>query len=262
MSETIQAIPSGTTAENLILAINDRLRRINDVLAGGGAAGGGAAATLNYGTHATRLARPVSSFARGAIWIETDRGNVSYQIQSTGAWRYVSGTMADVLANQPADLGSSDTGFLFLATDTLALYRWDGAAWVSITFGGDVQVAYASGSLTLTAATYADIAGATITLARAGKHLITGVFDMRQSAVGDLGSILTGRLVANGSAQTQLAQYRSQAVPSSANVAQQWVYTAGAAGEVVKLQAQKDAGTGTSIVALTNTSISALWVKP
>ena len=66
-----------------------------------------------------------------------------------------------------------------------------------------------------------------------------------------------------GSAQTGFATFRAEFTAAArSTVAQQWMYTAGTAGQIVQLQANKSGGTGTSIVGANHTSISALWVGP
>lgn len=79
-------------------------------------------------THANRLAHfPAGSYPTGTLFFETDR-TVIYIVQA-GAWVWWSGAMADVLANQPTDLGADDVGFPFQATDYKHLFRWGGAAF-------------------------------------------------------------------------------------------------------------------------------------
>ena len=70
---------------------------------------------------------PASTFKAGAFYWETDR-TVLYQAawdpDGDPAWVYVSGTMRNVLANKPADLGDNDKGFLFYSTDYAHTWRW------------------------------------------------------------------------------------------------------------------------------------------
>lgn len=103
-----------------------------------------AAPTYAEGTHIERIGdpastdpalnkgMPASTFRPGAFFWETDR-SVLYQAawdpDGDPAWVYVSGTMRDVLANKPADLGDNDTGFLFYGTDYAHTWRWTGTAW-------------------------------------------------------------------------------------------------------------------------------------
>ncbi len=72
----------------------------------------------------------------GTAFFETDR-NVIYIITDTSGgppkrWEFAAGVMLDSLANRPTDLGTYDASFLFFATDTAALYIWDGSAWVLV----------------------------------------------------------------------------------------------------------------------------------
>ena len=78
-----------------------------------------------FSTHADR-ANHVASTADD-FYYETDR-TVLY-LANGNEWVYVAGTMLDVVANQPVDLGGADAGFQFLGTDDHTLYLWDGAAW-------------------------------------------------------------------------------------------------------------------------------------
>ncbi|GEM_PF-3011399 len=135
-------IPSGLNVEDLITAVNDRLRRI----AGGAdttttitrmiVGGGGAvpASQVNYGTHVQRKAAPVSAFGEGALWYETDR-TVWYQLQaggaSAGSWRWIDGECICTQANLPTDLGANDKGFLANVTDYNHVLAWSGTAWTA-----------------------------------------------------------------------------------------------------------------------------------
>ncbi len=86
-------------------------------------------------THANRLANfPAANFPNGSVFFETDRAALYVNIASTN-WVVMLALMIDVIANRPADLGTNDKGFTFLATDALQLlwYWWDGAAWNSVT---------------------------------------------------------------------------------------------------------------------------------
>jgi hypothetical protein len=81
------------------------------------------------GTHASRLALTP---AEGTFYQETDRTYlyIGEIVSTVAAWVYSAGRYSDVLANQPADLGSNDAGALFLATDTAQHFRWTGSAWL------------------------------------------------------------------------------------------------------------------------------------
>jgi hypothetical protein len=85
------------------------------------------------GTHQQRLALTAAQQPEGTTFTETDRGNVVYQVISSGAnqrdWKPIAGIYRDTLANKPTDLGSNDTGFKFWATNYYRLFRWTGSAW-------------------------------------------------------------------------------------------------------------------------------------
>lgn len=93
------------------------------------------AASVRIGTHAERLAAEPDPI--GALWMETDRGNVIYQAQlvaGTPAWVYVTGAMYGTIIavdQRPSGLGVNDTGLLFLSSDSTSVI-WDGTAWKAI----------------------------------------------------------------------------------------------------------------------------------
>jgi hypothetical protein len=264
VSFQLPALPQGIggiTATQLVLAINDRLRRIALAIGGGGEGTAPANAAVIYGTHAERVSRPVPSEA-GMLFIETDRGNVMYQNQG-GAWRYLSGTMLGTLTPdyRPADLGPNDVGFDFVATDQQREFFWSGSVWKETTPANDVQIAPGTGTLTMTT-TLQDMAGCTLTLAMAGRYLITGVFGFQTLGAGDAGQVLKGGLMTDGTAQSSQAFVIGGTANDGATAALQWLYAAPAAGKTVKLQAGKSGGTGTSVVYNANSMISAVWISP
>lgn len=122
----------------------------------------------------------------------------------------------------------------------------------------DAQIAYASADLTLSGS-YADVTGATITLAQAGVYLVTACVEF---SIGSTNILLSAQLVANGSAKAQLATTKSLSTGVIQSASQQWIYTAAAAGEIVKLQGKKAGGAGADKILATDTSISVLWVSP
>ena len=257
-------------------------------------------------THARRIDpngdyKP-GSFSLYKIFHETDR-NVFYRVQlvsSLYTWVYMSGIMADLLANRPTDLGANDAGFQFRATDENE-YRWDGSTWKDAqgmpgpkgdkgdqgdpglqgdpgkqgdpgpkgnpgpgaTAGSrDAQYAEASGNLTVPLTTPGDIPGATLTLALAGTYRIIGTFAF-QVAANDLGAPIRGQLNADGALiGTPLAEEIFNTVGDKRTSMMQWNYTAAAPGKIVKLQTVKPAGTGASFVSSYGTTISAEWVSP
>ena len=95
---------------------------------------------LRTGTHAMRLA--AAPDPAGALWMESDRSDVIYQVHRSGApvWAYITGTMYGTLSpdQRPADLVASDAGFEFRSTDSDPVYGgrhfiWSGALWVEVT---------------------------------------------------------------------------------------------------------------------------------
>lgn len=88
-------------------------------------------------THANRLANfPAGNYQPGTLFFETDR-TVLY-VDKAGVWNFAAGMYEDVFANRPIDLAAPDESFLFFATDTVALYAWNGGTltWLSIVGGG------------------------------------------------------------------------------------------------------------------------------
>src|SRR5262252_2487822 len=79
---------------------------------------------VRYGTHAQRLAVVVANVIDQMLWVEDDRGEVTYQLQA-GIWWYIAGKMFGTLSpdQRPTDLGTSDGGFDFRTTDTAAPYK-------------------------------------------------------------------------------------------------------------------------------------------
>lgn len=211
-----------------------------------------------YGTHAERLAEPVAALSDGALWVETDRGNALYQLQ-TGVWWYIAGTMFGTLVpdQRPADLGVHDAGFAFRTSVPPAQeFMWSQTAWVEITPAADntSQWVQASAPLTLTT-TMADIPGLALTLPRTGVYLVSGVFDFNSQ---DANALLLGQLTVNGVAQGMFAISQSVNVPARMTVAQQWRVSA--IGNVpIKLQANKNGGVGGSL-AHVHSTLSAVWV--
>ena len=119
----------GLNPQTLVTTINDRLRRITLALNAEDAAVAAAASAVMYGTHANRVGRPVAS--DGAVYVETDQGNLIYQVEST-VWKYIAGVWRRTqsqLAALAATLGANDTGLLAEVTDYAHVLQWTGTAW-------------------------------------------------------------------------------------------------------------------------------------
>src|SRR4051812_44664560 len=97
----ITEIPPGVKPEQLVAAINDRIRQMNLAL-GGSTAAIAETPTITYGTHATRLARPVTGFADGSLWIESDTNNAMYQMQGN-VWKALDRVIAIDTGTAPAN---------------------------------------------------------------------------------------------------------------------------------------------------------------
>lgn len=83
-------------------------------------------------THANR-ANYAADYYSKFFYYETDRNvfYVSQQVSGVWTWVYSSGEMRGTLSpdQKPADLGTVDAGFIFVATDYLHKHRWTGSAW-------------------------------------------------------------------------------------------------------------------------------------
>jgi hypothetical protein len=86
-------------------------------------------------SHANRgILYPASGIPIGSMYIETDRGNVSYLnrlVSESNTWVWLDGVLYGTLAGRPSDLGVNDKGFIYSASDALE-YRWSGVAWVAL----------------------------------------------------------------------------------------------------------------------------------
>lgn len=217
--------------------------------------------TTTYGTHAERLAQDVDDLVDGTLWVETDRGNALYQIQA-GVWWYLAGTMFGTLVpdERPADLGVHDGGFDFrTSVPPQRQFMWSQTDWVETTATDNIALlANASSSLTLTTTPQA-VPGTTLTLPRAGRYLVHGVFYFSYSST-DQPNTLVGSFSGNATGVAAMSLSATN-VSIGATVTQQWLYTA-AAGASVFLQAYKSGGAGNSSTVATHTSISAIWLGP
>lgn len=250
-------------------------------------------------THAARSAYPATSYDIGSLYYETDR-NALYQIQSVGGintWVWIMDEYYDVIANQPADLGTDDEGFIFWSTDADEyVYRWDGASWnivqyhsdliTSLAFSmftggslGDVitndgsdgfvwsaasgttnvyLTANASATDTLTTS-FADISGCSLSLNVNGYWLVIGSFQTYKDLADDE---VQGQLVFDGSAQSGITRSGAATTNSlRAMSTRSWVVNVTSQPKTAKLQAKKNAGAGTSTSDITNTNITAIYLR-
>lgn len=87
--------------------------------------------TTQEGTHAARASIAASAFADGAIFVETDRNGLIYQVQG-GVWVYVGGTYQRTqsqLSALASALTVNDNGLLVHVTDYNHVLRWANPAW-------------------------------------------------------------------------------------------------------------------------------------
>jgi len=253
----LESISAGTAA---IQELQDSVSDLEDAVAN----------LVRSGTHAGRLAVPAGTLPINALWIETDRSNVIYQIEPSDAptWVYVAGTMYATLSpdQRPADLGARDAGFDFRSTDSDPLYGarqflWSGATWVEVT--PSVQIATGTAPDVPLAIMMQDIPGCSLTLMRAGRYLITGCFALQLSGAGDAGQFLYGHVSLNGSTvPAPQSAFVVGAIGTGGTHTMQWSYTAPTAAVIAKLQARKTGGTGSSVAYASACVISALWIGP
>jgi hypothetical protein len=118
----------------------------------------------------------------------------------------------------------------------------------------------ASGNLTLTTSDQ-DIAGCTYTTTAAGTFLIIGTIHFSASNVDDTDNPqLTGQLLVNAVAQTpqvvlgMTSSGNNQTL--SGTVGQSWVKSGVGSGEVIKLQARRNATFATCLALVTNTTLT------
>lgn len=123
--------------ERLVWSLNDQPANLNSL------------ANILTGTHAQRLTTSPVSYATGTLFFETDR-RILY-VDLAAVWTFSAGVMIAAVSTRPTDLVAADYGFLFLASDTLALYYWNGTTWVSILGGGTAStiVTQPGGGVTL-----------------------------------------------------------------------------------------------------------------
>lgn len=122
---------------------------------------------------------------------------------------------------------------------------------------GQVQLGYSaeavcSGDVTLTTVDWTDVTGCSITVPNAGAYIVVGTINYDR--VSGTSTIIRGRLLVDGSAQTGQIEDTEPDV-SSHTSAQSWSITTAAADEVVKLQAQRSAGTGNHVINATHSKI-------
>jgi hypothetical protein len=225
-----------------------------------------------YGTHAARLALTVSDVALGVLFIETDRSNVVYEMRrpaSSNVWVYVTGTMTGTMSpdQRPGDLGTNDTGFLFLSTDSSQTFRWSGSAWVDLTAvapANDFQNGVGSGSMTLTTTATA-IPGLSLTITRAGVYAITAITDFALTGAGDAGSILLSQIAVDGAVIGRFGIFQTDTASATSNRACIPIlarYVSGGGSHTLTVLAHKNAGTGTSVVFPGNSTLSSMWISP
>ena len=99
--------------------------------------------------------------------------------------------------------------------------------------------------------------GATLTLAAPGTYVVIGIFDLNALGADD-NNFLVGALVVGGVVQSGKVVLETDTDKPRATLSQTWVITTTGADTVVKLQALKFGGTGTSRTWPEHTKIVAL----
>lgn len=137
-AKRVTALPSANTdplrQDGTLVLFNGVLYAFNGIPAPGMWIAAAALGVALEDSHANRIANfPPANYPVGVIFRETDR-NVVY-VNFGGFWVFAAGAMMNVFASRPTDLGVHDVGFLFFASDTLAISQWNGTAWISFTGG-------------------------------------------------------------------------------------------------------------------------------
>ncbi len=121
-----------------------------------------------------------------------------------------------------------------------------------------VVFAAASGNLTVTTATVADIPGATVTfntVQSAADVVVWGVFDISVTATA--ASLAQGFCAIDGVAQTALAVQQLITAGLRQTVTQVWAATlSGSGSHTIKLRGNNNAASGTGLFNQTNTTIT------
>ncbi len=215
-------------------------------------------------THAARLTSyPAGNYQAGVSFLEADR-NVLYTIVLVGGvqtWIYTAGTMVGLFAAKPVDLGTADTGFEYFATDTPALYVWNGTTFViaapdtGITqLTGDVTAGPGSGSQVAT------IANKAVTYAKMQDATAEAVICRASSSNGVLGEITltASQLLGRGSTGDVAALTLGTNLSMSGTTLN--ATGGGGGGDVQYVEAKRTAGdvttTSTSFVDLTGMSVT------
>lgn len=122
-----------------------------------------------------------------------------------------------------------------------------------------VVSAAASGTLSATTTTAADITGATVTFTTVNANavaLVIGVFDVNTTATG---STAVGTCVADGATQNSEAIHALTTLNSRETVSQAWnVALASAGSHTIKLQGALSTASGTASFGATHTTITVL----
>lgn len=127
---------------------------------------------------------------------------------------------------------------------------------------GEILSATSTSPLTLTTSLQ-DIPGATITLSTSGVWAVTGVFDMQSEGAGDDNFPAIGGLDVDGDARSEQAVYilRATSPVRRASISQVWRVATTSPKVVLKLQAQKASGSGTSKIGSPGTTIVAIRAR-
>lgn len=137
MSVTIDIPPIPGVPEELLIAINDRLRRLDTETAG-------ASALTVYGTRLEREDRyKAADYALGTVYRETDTGlrYQNEQFQGAPQWVYLAGVHIAAFANRLTGLSALDDGLIWNCSDHEHLLRWNGSGWAFL----DTQGGYIAG---------------------------------------------------------------------------------------------------------------------
>lgn len=102
-----------------------------------------ASGAVLIGTTAEMATTDPAGLSEGTLFWQTDR-TVMYMVRDTGSgnvWTYILGTYRALLSSLPT-LGTSDTNFLFSATDYAHTLHWNGTSWIWASEVGEMGSGY------------------------------------------------------------------------------------------------------------------------
>lgn len=212
---------------------------------------------------------PSASTAAGRISLQTSDSTGS---ALTTRWQLTSDGNIVPFVDNTYSIGSASESAAFVWTtglnvkqggtagDVLTNDGSDNAVWAA-GGGGDVNTyksANASASDTLTTS-FANLSGCSYNLDKDGDWLVIGNFQFYKDINDDE---CQGQLLYNGTPQSGIVRFGAATTNSVRGMAtRSWVVTVSGQPKSITLQAKKNAGTGTSTSDITNTNLTAVFLK-